>query len=1378
MKTFATSIAEDFGNGGVIDGDVTISGDLIVNGNGSGNYDEIVNGNLQVGSAARSATILEAQSDATKPSFTFTNDTNTGMGSASDNQINFITDGGTRMIIDAYGKVGIGVAPSNTLSLKGANANLLHFDPANAGIFASTAGLYIGGNNGNSSLIIGSSGSTPTFQANSGSELHLLGVNSVTTNQTIRSFFIDSNKSGVTASGQTANMFAVDIDMDDSATNHASGTVNMTGQRIVVTSANAQGTLANVGLDINVSGADTNHAIKVQATAGYNSFNVLQITDDPNVGISYNTTDSLSIRAGQDENIRLVAGGDVIFGGNAGTTSGKIYGEQGSATNPVYGFNGGDSWGIGSSGANILNFITASTSRMTINAAGEIGIGAAPISGVPLFVTGKIRTSDKLELSGNNHSITSATITSSAGSTSLFMNIRNDVGGDRGIIFTAGGAERMIIEGSGKVGFGTNTPSSSLEIQGGDGTTGAVLTLSTKETAVVDNDVLGRINFQAPLDTGVDSDIVSASIHAEANATFSDTVNSTDLVFSTGASEVATEKMRITSAGNVGIGTDLPSSGGSGSTLHIRNNLYLGSSGGFHGSINSDDSIYINMNANDGTQNTVIAFGEGGTGTTGTAIFKIDYNSRISLSNNDSGVQNTIFGHTAGDPDGAGDQNVFIGHLAAGAGTQTDAADNNVGIGWSALTSLTIGHNNTAIGKAAGYNIVDGTYNTAVGSGALDLCVDGVRNVSLGGLAHSNADTGNFNVAIGYQAGYVVTGDSNITIGDTAGVALNSGNQNILIGQSSGDALAGVQEGHVAIGSHALGRMATANEANHLTNDVKLANVALGYYALSSLSGGGDSNIAIGTYAYGGKTSGDVRGSDNVIIGTRAGKNLTDSDQNIVIGKDAFSTASTTSNVVAIGHEALKSVNATGANETVAIGHSALTALTSGTANTAIGFKAAAELSDNSHNTVVGYQAMYRSGATVYYNTFIGSNSGSGDWSGGAYSNTAVGAATMTGVMTGTAIGNIAVGRNALAAVTSGANNIAIGLNAGDAITSDARVIAIGSGAYSANDDTAGHSGTASEGSGNMAIGYNSMTAIAGSGAIKNTALGYETIADGAAISITDNTAIGFRALKSINNGSADANTAIGSEALTTLTLGASNTAVGYQAGDALTVGGHNALMGTSAGSAMVEDRNCVAIGYRALIQSNGGGSDGTATDTNNTAIGANAGDALTNGALNTFIGANTDGSGGSAVNQIVIGNGVTGIANNTAVIGNASVTDVYMGSDSGAAVRCGTLISAPDEITATNSGVAASILTLSTEVTTNGDGDLDNVTLANGTSGQIKHIYCVVEGASGDTWKITPATMCGGTQITFAGIGLGCTLVYADSEGWIVTGNNGGTIS
>jgi hypothetical protein len=45
--------------------------------------------------------------------------------------------------------------------------------------------------------------------------------------------------------------------------------------------------------------------------------------------------------------------------------------------------------------------------------------------------------------------------------------------------------------------------------------------------------------------------VVGASIFAEADATFSASVNSTDLVFATGDSGAATEKLRIDSTGQV-----------------------------------------------------------------------------------------------------------------------------------------------------------------------------------------------------------------------------------------------------------------------------------------------------------------------------------------------------------------------------------------------------------------------------------------------------------------------------------------------------------------------------------------------------------------------------------------------------------------------------------------------------------------------------------------------------------------------------------------------------------------------------------------------------------------------------------------------------------
>ena len=121
--------------------------------------------------------------------------------------------------------------------------------------------------------------------------------------------------------------------------------------------------------------------------------------------------------------------------------------------------------------------------------------------------------------------------------------------------------------GTDRVGIGTNSPSSRLEIQGGLTTTGSVLTLSTMETSVVANDVLGRINFQAPLEaSGTDAILPGASIHALATDTFAADNNETAIVLSTASSDAEgtaggglNERMRITSAGNVGIGTTSPS---------------------------------------------------------------------------------------------------------------------------------------------------------------------------------------------------------------------------------------------------------------------------------------------------------------------------------------------------------------------------------------------------------------------------------------------------------------------------------------------------------------------------------------------------------------------------------------------------------------------------------------------------------------------------------------------------------------------------------------------------------------------------------------------------------------------------------------------------
>jgi hypothetical protein len=82
------------------------------------------------------------------------------------------------------------------------------------------------------------------------------------------------------------------------------------------------------------------------------------------------------------------------------------------------------------------------------------------------------------------------------------------------------------------------------------GSSGRIV-LQTAQTAVADGDIIGRIDWNAPAETGTDAIVVGASILAEADATFSASVNSTDLVFLTGDSGAATEKLRIDSTGQV-----------------------------------------------------------------------------------------------------------------------------------------------------------------------------------------------------------------------------------------------------------------------------------------------------------------------------------------------------------------------------------------------------------------------------------------------------------------------------------------------------------------------------------------------------------------------------------------------------------------------------------------------------------------------------------------------------------------------------------------------------------------------------------------------------------------------------------------------------------
>ena len=76
------------------------------------------------------------------------------------------------------------------------------------------------------------------------------------------------------------------------------------------------------------------------------------------------------------------------------------------------------------------------------------------------------------------------------------------------------------------------------------------ITLATGESEVETNTVLGRLNYAAPGEAQADdARLIGASITAVAEGAFTTGANATKLVFSTGASETAVEKMSLSSAG-------------------------------------------------------------------------------------------------------------------------------------------------------------------------------------------------------------------------------------------------------------------------------------------------------------------------------------------------------------------------------------------------------------------------------------------------------------------------------------------------------------------------------------------------------------------------------------------------------------------------------------------------------------------------------------------------------------------------------------------------------------------------------------------------------------------------------------------------------------
>ena len=383
----------------------------------------------------------------------------------------------------------------------------------------------------------------------------------------------------------------------------------------------------------------------------------------------------------------------------------------------------------------------------------------------------------------------------------------------------------------------------------------------------------------------------------------------------------------------------------------------------------------------------------------------------------------------------------------------------------------------------------------------------------------------------------------------------------------------------------------------------------------------GTSNLRLGVNAGNSIASG---GNYNVVVGDEAGTALTTSVQNVAIGYQALTTEDTRGSVVAVGYRALKTQNAGAAAYNVAVGVDAGVSLTTAVSTTLVGaFAGGGATLTGASNTAIGRNAGYvlTSGAS---NTLVGSVAGDALTEGTV--NCVLGAEALTADTLGS--GSVAIGRASLEAqnFTSATTteNTAVGNQAGLSNLTGTAATFIGhySGRFATTADATtfvganagrGITGTKLTGNNNTAIGTSAGLVLQGA-ATGNTFVGFSAGAGNTVAA--DNVAVGFEALLTESGG--QNSVAIGPRALRVQSNGSGNkfnTAVGSNAGVAITDGGSNVCLGGQTGATLTTGGSNTLVGTSANVD--------TAARAGATALGAGIG---THAADNSF---RVNGSGG-----------------------------------------------------------------------------------------------------------------------------------------------------
>jgi hypothetical protein len=364
-----------------------------------------------------------------------------------------------------------------------------------------------------------------------------------------------------------------------------------------ITGGSINGT--TVGASTASTGAFTTLGATGVATfsAGTVSAPAITTSGDTNTGIFFPAADTIAFTEGGTESMRITSAGNVGIGNssptnatnaptlNVGTNRGTLY----VGVNNIY----DDGSLMNINGVRPIAFLTSSTERMRIDNSGNVLIGSTTnFASSKLFVNNSITTNYdgaiglRYNVSGQTNSyykgMTGLSITNSNARGLHIFNY--DADGSQGIRFYPNNYAgqnanpAVTFTSTGNVGIGTSSPATKLEVIGTSfGSYGQILLgdsetdASTKRFGVLGNHYT---NAEEPFSLIAGASTLTENIlHVGGNSSTNTVNSSTSIRFYTAdnnTTQSGTERMRLDSSGNVGIGTTSPAE-----KLDINGNLKM-----------------------------------------------------------------------------------------------------------------------------------------------------------------------------------------------------------------------------------------------------------------------------------------------------------------------------------------------------------------------------------------------------------------------------------------------------------------------------------------------------------------------------------------------------------------------------------------------------------------------------------------------------------------------------------------------------------------------------------------------------------------------------------------------------------------------------------